>query len=54
MKHKESKETSEMEAKEHSPKFLKKAAKLSERKLGKGKMKGEAKMTRKHARRKRA
>lgn len=52
VKHSEKKETSEMEAKEHSPKFLKKAAKLSERKIGKGKMR--EKKSRKSVRRKRA
>lgn len=52
VKHSEKKETPEMEAKEHSPKFLKKSAKLSERKIGKGKMR--EKKTRKSVRRKRA
>ena len=52
MQHEESKETPEMESKAHSPKFLKKAAKLSERKLGKGKIR--EKKTRKSVRRKKA
>lgn len=52
VKHSEKKETPEMESKEHSPKFLKKAEKLSRRKLGKGKMR--EKKTRKSVRRKRA
>ena len=50
--HEESKETPEMEAKSHSKGFLKKAAKLSERKIGKGKMR--EKKGRKSVRRKRA
>lgn len=36
MKHSESKETPKMEAEYHSKGFLKKAAKLADRKLGKG------------------
>lgn len=48
-KHKESKETPEMEAGYHSKGFLKKAARLSERKLGKGK-KREKKGKKHHAR----
>ena len=49
MKYEESKETPEMESKHHSKKFLKKAAALSERKLGKGK-KREKKGKKHHAR----
>ncbi len=49
----ESEETSAMEAKSHKPSFLKKAAKLSERKMGgKGKMaekKGKKEAARKKA-----
>ncbi len=52
MKHEESKETPEMEAKYHSKKFLHKAAALSERKLGKGKKR--EKKGKKHERRKKA
>lgn len=52
MEHEESKETPEYEAKSHSPKFLKKAARLSERKIGKGKKR--EKKGRKSVRRKRA
>lgn len=51
-KHKESKETPEMEAGYHSKSFLKKAAKISERKLGKGKKR--EKKGNKHYSRKRA
>ena len=43
MEHEEKKETPEMEAKHHSGKFLKKAAKLSGRKIGKGKKSRKAK-----------
>lgn len=52
MKHSEAKETAKMEAEYHSPAFLKKAAKLADRKLGKGKMR--EKKSRKSVRRKRA
>ncbi len=41
MKHKESKETPKMESEEHSKGFLKKASKLADKKLGKGKKKGK-------------
>ena len=50
MEHEEKKETPEMEAKHHSGKFLKKAAKLSGRKIGKGKKSRKAKSEKKAAR----
>ncbi len=52
MKHEESKETPEYEAKSHSKKFLKKAVALSERKMG-GKKSSKKKHTKKAAARKR-
>ena len=48
----ESKETSAMEAKSHKPSFLKKAAKLSERKMGGKHKKEEKKHHKKEARKK--
>ena len=41
MKHEESKETPAQESMEHSKGFLKKASKLADKKLGKGKRKGK-------------